>query len=466
MKRSKQNSDLKKNHELKINLIKEIKSLLDSSSDNDTKYGNFLELRKKWINIGKVPGHLAFGLNNSYSHQVKVFYDYLYLDKKFKNKDQANNKKIKEQLILDASKIEKFADKLKAYRELLFIIRKWNYQVGPVKSDDEKKLELKFDTIIKNIKNQKKYYLNNRDKFDKENLEHKKELIKRFKDYLENLPNEKNKWIKMVDEISKIKDEFINIGPIKLSENDKIWDEFKALNRKFIKEKNLYFKKLKKNYSFNIEKQLKIINKLKSYINENDKINKKIITEIRNDFKTIKDVPFKKNKENWLIFNEIYNSCINKVNSSKFKDLEIQRDIIKKQKELKEELLLNFDVEKIDSTLDKWLNLGKTKSIKETNELIAGIEEKIKSIGLKNRDNIILEIKSKILDENIINSEKIKLKKKIEDYEKQISQLENNLNFIKGNSESGILSNVHSNIENYKSQIKKLQKNLKLISKG
>ena len=466
MKRSKQNSDLKKNHELKINLIKEIKSLLDSSSDNDTKYGNFLELRKKWINIGKVPGHLAFGLNNSYSHQVKVFYDYLYLDKKFKNKDQANNKKIKEQLILDASKIEKFADKLKAYRELLFIIRKWNYQVGPIKSDDEKKLELKFDTIIKNIKNQKKYYLNNRDKFDKENLENKKKLIKRFRDYLENLPNEKNKWIKMVDEISKIKDEFINIGPIKLSENDKIWDEFKSLNRKFIKEKNLYFKKLKKNYSFNIEKQLKIINKLKSYINENDKINKKIITEIRNDFKTVKDVPFKKNKENWLIFNEIYNSCINKVNSSKFKDLEIQRDIIKKQKELKEELLLNFDVEKIDSTLDKWLNLGKTKSIKETNELIAGIEEKIKSIGLKNRDNIILEIKSKILDENIINSEKIKLKKKIEDYEKQISQLENNLNFIKGNSESGILSNVHSNIENYKSQIKKLQKNLKLISKG
>ena len=466
MKRSKQNSDLKKNHELKINLIKEIKSLLDSSSDNDTKYGNFLELRKKWINIGKVPGHLAFGLNNSYSHQVKVFYDYLYLDKKFKNKDQANNKKIKEQLILDASKIEKFADKLKAYRELLFIIRKWNYQVGPVKSDDEKKLELKFDTIIKNIKNQKKYYLNNRDKFDKETLENKKKLIKRFRDYLENLPNEKNKWIKMVDEISKIKDEFINIGPIKLSENDKIWGEFKALNRKFIKEKNLYFKKLKKNYSFNIEKQLKIINKLKSYINENDKINKKIITEIRNDFKTVKDVPFKKNKENWLIFNEIYNSCINKVNSSKFKDLEIQRDIIKKQKELKEELLLNFDVEKIDSTLDKWLNLGKTKSIKETNELIAGIEEKIKSIGLKNRDTIILEIKSKILDENIINSEKIKLKKKIEDYEKQISQLENNLNFIKGNSESGILSNVHSNIENYKSQIKKLQKNLKLISKG
>ena len=465
MKRSKQNSDLKKNHELKINLIKEIKSLLDSSSDNDTKYENFLGLRKKWINIGKVPGHLAFGLNNSYNHQVKVFYDYLYLDKKFKEKDQINNKKIKEQLILDASKIEKFADKLKGYRELLFIIRKWNYQVGPVKSVDEKNLELKFDTIIKNIKDQKKDYLNNRDKFDKENLEHKKELIKKLKDYLEKLPTEKNKWIKMVNEISKIKDVFINIGPIKLSDNDKVWYEFKDLNRKFIKEKNLYFKKLKKNYTFNIEKQLKIIDKLKSYIEKNEKINKKIIIEIRNDFKTIKDVPFKKNKENWLIFNKLYNNCVNNINSSKLKDSEIQKDITKKQKELKEELLLNFDVEKIDYTIDKWINLGKTKSQKQTNELIAGIEENIKDIGLKNRDNIILEIKSKILDENIINSEKIKLKKKIEEYEKQISQLENNLNFIKGNSESEILSNVHSNIKNYKSQIKKLQKKLELISK-
>ena len=30
-------------------------------------------------------------------------------------------------------------------------------------------------------------------------------------------------------------------------------------------------------------------------------------------------------------------------------------------------------------------NLGKQNQLKETNELIAGIEEKIKSIGLKNR---------------------------------------------------------------------------------
>jgi hypothetical protein len=461
-----QNIDLKKNHELKVNLIQELKSLLDSTNENQIKYERFLKLRQNWVNIGKVPGHLAFGLKNSYDHQVKVFYDYLYLDRKFKEQDQNNNKKIKEKLLLDASKIEKNADKLKSYRELLIIIRKWNYQIGPVKNEDGEKLDLKFDIIIKKIKDQKKEYLNNREKFDNENLELKKELVKKLKNHLENLPNKKNAWIGIVDQVTKIKNHFINIGPIKLSDNDSIWNEFKDLNRKFIKEKNLFFKNLKKNYSTNIEKQKKLINKLEIYLKQNEKIDKKIIIEIRNEFKNINDVPFKKNTESWLVFNEIYNKCFNKINNTKSKETELEKDISLKQKKLKEELLLDFNIEKIDSIIDKWVDLGQIKSLKETNELIIGIKEKMRTLKVDDIEDIILKIKSKILNKNTLNSEKVNLKKKISDYQKQISQLENNLNFIKGNSDSDILSNVHLNIKNYKIQMEKFKKKLQLISKN
>ena len=83
MKRVNQNIELKKNHDLKLKLIEELKDLLHSDDDNKSKYERFLSLRKNWVSIGKVPGHLAFGLNNSYDHQVKVFYDFIYLDKDF-----------------------------------------------------------------------------------------------------------------------------------------------------------------------------------------------------------------------------------------------------------------------------------------------------------------------------------------------------------------------------------------------
>ena len=99
MKRVNQNIELKKNHDLKLKLIEELKDLLHSDDDNKSKYERFLSLRKNWVSIGKVPGHLAFGLNNSYDHQVKVFYDFIYLDKDFKEKDQSNNKRIKEEII-------------------------------------------------------------------------------------------------------------------------------------------------------------------------------------------------------------------------------------------------------------------------------------------------------------------------------------------------------------------------------
>ena len=72
MKRVNQNIELKKNHDIKLKLIEKLKDLLHSDLDNNAKYERFLSLRKDWVSIGKVPGHLAFGLNNSYDHQVKV----------------------------------------------------------------------------------------------------------------------------------------------------------------------------------------------------------------------------------------------------------------------------------------------------------------------------------------------------------------------------------------------------------
>ena len=255
MKRVNQNIELKKNHDLKLKLIEELKDLLHSDDDNKSKYERFLSLRKNWVSIGKVPGHLAFGLNNSYDHQVKVFYDFIYLDKGFKEKDQSNNKRIKEEIIKEALRLEKYADKLKSYRELLIFIRKWNYQIGPVKTQYEEELTSKFDSIIKNIKENKKDYLKNRGKFDEENLKLKKNLSNNLQNVIKNLPKDKNSWIKLINQVSKIKEEFINIGPIKIAENNEIWKEFKEINRNFIKEKNLFFKGLKKDYSVDIIKQ-------------------------------------------------------------------------------------------------------------------------------------------------------------------------------------------------------------------
>ena len=94
-------------------------------------------------------------------------------------------------------------------------------------------------------------------------------------------------------------------------------------------------------------------------------------------------------------------------------------------------MLKDFSIEKMDLIIEEWKKLGNIKSLKQTNELLSGLEKKLKELELNDVDEKMLEIKSKILNKNTINSEKSKLKKKIDDYTKLIAQLENNLNLLK-----------------------------------
>ncbi len=463
MKKSNSNIDHKKNVESKSIIIEKLKNLIAEDSSIETKYKMFKHLKKSWAEVGKIPGHLSFGLNNSYKHHIKVFYDFLYLDKEFKKKDLEINEKLKKEILKNSRRIENYGDKLKAYRELLTLIKKWNYQIGPVEPKIEEILNNKFDDIIKKIKESKKEYLENKEEFDEKNIIKKKEILKNIKKLIKEYPKEKNRWLKLINQIKILKEEFMNIGPIRGNENNEIWKSYKNINRDFSKEKNLFFKNLKKDYSDNINKQLEILKELEDYVKVN-KIDKKKILNYREKFKNIKNVPFKRNKENWDKFNVLCNQSFGKIDSKK-SEIKKEKIVVSNKKR---ELLKNLNLKNIDSKIKEWKSLGYTGSIKEEKEFLTVIKKELENENKKS-DEIEVElskIKSKILDKDSINSEKNKIIKKIEDYKKQISQLENNLNFVSEKSDTSIFSNVHSNIDSFKKEIEKLEKNLELISKS
>ena len=456
--------DLKNNYKEKNVLIENLKELIQSSVSNAEKIKSFSSIREKWIKIGKVPTHLSFGLNNSYKHHVKIFYDFLYLDKKIKKKDQDNNKKLMISLLNDAKRVKSYGDKLKSYRDLLILIKKWNFLTGPVKAVDEKKLNEEFDSIIQTIKNEKKDYLKNRDAHDEKNIQIKKELLDNFKKLMNEDGNEKNEWIKKISEIEKIKNDFIGIGPIKSKLNNDLWKEFKILNLDFIKQKNLFFKNLKKTYSENIKLQLELIQQCK-ILKEKEKINISDLQNLKNDFKKIKNVPFKRNRENWNNFLNEYNQCFSKIDKVNEEKNKVEKEKINVKKNLVEQLKNDFSVEKISQVTQQWEKIGKTSKSNELSSLISIVKKESKKIGLSDKEleAHIIKIKSKLMNDGEKNNEKVKLRKKIDDLNKQISQLENNLNFIKKGSDSKVLDGVYSDIEKLKSQLQKNEKKYTLI---
>ena len=456
--------DLKKNFQDKNSLIENLRELINSDIPNSEKIKVFKSIREKWIKIGKVQSHLSFGLNNSYKHHVKLFYDYIYLDKNIKEKDQENNKMMKLSILEDATRIKSYGDKLKSYRELLLLIKKWNYLTGPVKGKDEKNMNDKFDSIIQLIKDNKKDYLKNRDEHDKKNIELKKELVDRFKKLMNEEVEDKNQWIRKINEIEKIKNEFIGMGPIKSSQNNELWREFKLINKDFVKEKNLFFKNLKKIYTENIKKQVNLIEECKK-LKDSKKIKISDLQSLKNKFKEIKNVPFKRNKENWNVFLNEYNICFSKIDKLQNEKNEKDKEIMIQKNGLTEDLKNNFSIEKISKTIDEWSKIDKKNSSKDLTGLINIIKNELKTLGLtKNEiESYVQNVKSNLMDDNEKKTEKIKLRKKIDDLSKQISQLENNLNFVKKGSDNKVLDGVYNDIEKLKTQLQKNEKKYTLI---
>ena len=344
------------------------------------------------------------------------------------------------------------------------LIKKWNFLTGPVKAIDQKKLNEEFDSIIQTIKNEKKDYLKNRDAHDEKNIQIKIELIDNFKKLMNEKGNEKNQWIKKISEIEKIKNNFIGMGPIKSKLNNELWKEFKIINLDFIKQKNLFFKNLKKTYSENIKLQLELIQQCKS-LKEKEKINISDLQNLKNDFKKIKNVPFKRNKENWNNFLNEYNQCFSKIDKVIDEKNKLGKENTNLRKNLVQELKDNFSIEKINQVTKQWEKIGKTSNSKELGSLISIVEKESKKIGLSEKEieSHIIKIKSKLMNEGEKNNEKLKLRKRIDDLNKQISQLENNLNFIKKGSDSKFLDGVYNDIEKLKSQLQKNEKKYTLI---
>ena len=206
--------DFRENFQKKTKLIEDLKVLISSDLNLKEKEDIFNSIRRKWITIGKVPSHLAFNLNNSYNHQVKLYYDLVYLDRNYKEKDLDKNLLEKKELIVKIKKLNDYGNKIKSYKDSLKIIKRWNFLTGPTRQNYERKLNEEFDQYVKKIKDSKKEYLNNKDKYVNTFIESKKSLAKEMESINEQNCSGKTSWIKKIKEFESLKQKFIDIGPV------------------------------------------------------------------------------------------------------------------------------------------------------------------------------------------------------------------------------------------------------------
>ena len=264
--------------------------------------------------------------------------------------------------------------------------------------------------------------------------------------------NGKNEWLKKINSFETSKEKFMRIGPVDDHENEELWTKFKKINKSFLKEKNLFFKNLKKEYSNNIKKQIELINNLKN-IQTNDQLPKQsVLIGLKEKFNIIENVPYKKNKENRNVFFNLLNDCYEKIGDNISEKRKIEKKNTEKLTLIIKEIKENFSKQNINDEIQKLSDIDVSIPIKQLNELSNFLSKKFKDRGHNQSDidTNILKIKSSLMSDEEKILAKIKIKKRIDDIKKQIGQLENNLTFIKSDkADNSIFKNVHSQIEKF-----------------
>lgn len=460
------NIDLKKNLENKKVLIENLKNLLNLDNKMNEKYLEFKKIQDEWFKIGPVPRVDNGIVWNNFQHHIKNFYDYLHLNRKFKEIDIKYNLEQKETVIKQAEELLRNEDKIRSYKYFERLNKRWKYEIGPTKKENESKLNEKFSEIGKEIQKNKKEFDLNKDSILAENLLKKESHLNEIKNLISKECNNTKDWQRKIKEFERIKKILETTGPIPSNKKNDYWKKYKDTIKDYYSSKNIFYKNLKRIYKENIEKQEILLGKAKILKNtENLEQNKKEIIILQKEWKKINPVPYKVNEKNWKQFKSICNQFFNKIDEEKvIKIREIKKNQ-KNQNKFIREIEINSSNINLEELLKKWESLGQ-KSKENEIKFEKYVLKKLKSDGLSVEQSKIklFEIKTQTMSSNEKDKKILILNKELEKLKKEVSTLENNLSFFNEKSkENKMLNKVYKDIEKNKLNIQNIISQKKLL---
>jgi hypothetical protein len=168
---------LKENLAHRLEIIEELKSLVNIEEDINTTYKSFKELQERWRHAGPVPRSHYNDVWRTYHHHIEIFYDFLHLNRELRDLDFRHNLEEKLRLVERAEKLADEPDLNKAFRELQTLHKIWKEDIGPVDQEHREAIWERFSEATKAMHQRRQEHYRQIEKSYEDNLEKKNELI-------------------------------------------------------------------------------------------------------------------------------------------------------------------------------------------------------------------------------------------------------------------------------------------------
>lgn len=472
--------DLNKNLKTRLEIIEELKGLIDVEENINTTYKHFKELQDRWKVAGPIPRDQYNNVWNTYHHHVENFYDFLHLNREFRDMDFKHNLEQKLKVIDRAEELLQEADVNRAFRELQMLHKMWKEELGPVGKEFREEIWERFSSTTKKIHDKRQEYFNQLDEQYEENWKRKQEIIEQIGLIAKEDYTTHNKWQQKIKEIEALREAFFKAGKVPRSKNEETWSQFKQEVRKFNRNKNSFYKNLKKQQYENLEKKKELIKIAEDNKDSDDfKTVTPLMKKIQADWKKIGHVPRKDSDKVWKQFKAACNHYFdrlhanrNEENKEEFEAYDRKKEILEKLKSLELSGDKKEDLPKIKELIATWREVGKVphnkrfiegKFNKALDQVFNKLDMDKTKVEMMKYENKLQSI-NEADDDRQLQNEHYFLTKRIEETKAEIRQLENNLQFFSNVDEDNpLVQEVHKNIADHKAQLEIWEEKLRKI---
>ena len=466
----------------RLTIIDELKALYQEPGDtSSTMFKKFRELKTRWHNAGRIPSKNAENIFKNYFFHLDNFYTYLDMNKELQTLDYAHNLEVRHSIINRAEELIKETNVQKALNELQYLHRLWKEEAVPVQEDLREPTWQKFKELTNKI-HDRKGELNEKIKQEqKDNLEKKNEIIKNIKEIAAKAANKSHgDWQKAIKDINTLREQFIGLGRVPKDKNAVTWEAFKEVTREFNHIKNDFYKTLKTEQQGNLEKKLALLDIAKQHTESTDWNNSvQVIKKIQNDWKNIGHVPRKNSDKIWKEFKDTCNKFFDRYKKRHEQDNQkLEVNFENKQAFLEEfkttEISENKDeaLKQLEDLYTAWVNLGKVPADKLAinQEFTTLYNDKLSALNLSKTEISDYKLQSFVNkikadgNDRLLDDEIRKTRKTIDELEKEINQLDNNVHFFSNaNADSPLLKDVYRQIDEKRKKLTEAEIKLKAL---
>ncbi|MBQ5784406.1 MAG: DUF349 domain-containing protein [Bacteroidales bacterium] len=471
------------NYLLKLKVIEELKSLLESTEDLNTTRPAFRELQARWKSIDMVPQSKVKELWDTYQHCVEKFYDYIKINNEFRDLDFKKNLEAKTLLCEKAEALEQEGNIVIAFKELQKLHQEWK-ELGPVAKEHREAIWDRFKSVTSVINKKHQSFFEKLKGEQKNNLEAKILICEQAEKIASVFPDESSEWNTLSKQMEDLQEKWKTIGFAAKKDNQKIYDRFREACDKFYNSKREYYANFKNVMQDNLKRKEQLCEQAEALMNSEDW--KKATDQLINLQKLWKEVGPVARKQSDIVWKRFRAACdyfferksahFGKVDEGYGNNLKAKQDLIAEIKNYK------LSDSKEDNTLamrefqNRWNEIGfvpfadKEKVQQEFNAAMDAHFADIRSLDSEKKLNkfkkMVMEVKNSSKGSRGLKAEREKLMNKYRKIEQDIATFENNIGFFsKSKGADALISDVKRKVAIAKEELIHIEEKIQIIDK-